>query len=474
MKLARTSALALVVLAVTLSACSSGGGRSSGAFAIAPATSASTSSTTSGTVATTATSSPAQVVSSTVATDAFSAFHENASAADMVMPADPINKGKAFVVEDTSATVRVIDVTGAAPKLDRVIPLDAMPLPQGCACGSITVSRDGKTACVTATGAGKEYVYVFDPAAAKVAADVTRFDFSTVAIDFAASISNSAGTSIGSKLSPSWLAQALVASNSKLFVVCSDIDKNFDYNPGVVLAFDFDAAKRTVSAGRVIPSTNWNPTRLTEWTGPNGQSAILVTVSGAMSKGESSIDVIDAKSEKLVGSIPLGAGNACGNVAIAPNGMRGYVGSSSAAEVAMLDLTGLEKELSNAQALWLAPRFLSKIALPGTSGLNYISGVQVSSSGDYLYAVNFDESSLTIVDLTGRAPVVAGRTTAFARAGNPAKFEDSASLLAVRPGIPGVDFQGPAAYVVTINLAKADRKLADVSVAMDSVTFDRN
>jgi hypothetical protein len=477
MKLARTSAVALV-LGLSVAGCGGGGGRGSGAFAIAPSTSSSTSSTTSGTVATgssgTAPGSSASVVSATVQTNAFAAFHEKASAADMVIPADPINKGKAFVAEDVTATVRVLDLTGAAPKLDRVIPLDATPLPQGCALGAMSISRDGKTACVTASGAGKEFVYVFDPAAAQTAADVTRFDFSAVTLDFAAAITNSAGASIGTTLQPSYLAQALVSSSGKLFIACSDIDKNFDYNPGVVLAFDFDVAKRTLSAGKVIPSSNWNPTRLTEWTGPSGEDAVLVTVSGISNKGSSSVDVIDATAARLVGAIPLGSGNGAGNVAIAPDGRRGYVGSMSASEVSIVDLTGLQNELANAQPLWLSQRYVDKIALPGMTGLNYISGLQVSGSGRYLYAVNFNESSLDIVDLTGATPAFAGRTTAFARSGNPARFEDSASLLGVRPGIPGIDFQGPPAYVVTINLTTADRTVPDVTISLDAVSFDQN
>ena len=58
--------------------------------------------------------------------------------------------------------------------------------------------------------------------------------------------------------------------------------------------------------------------------------------------------------------------------------------------------------------------------------------------------------------------------------GDPAKFECNASVLAVRTGVPGVDFTGPAVFVATIALDPLDRTVPSVTSALDGVSFDLN
>ena len=95
----------------------------------------------------------------------------------------------------------------------------------------------------------------------------------------------------------------------------------------------------------------------------------------------------------------------------------------------------------------------------------------------YVYAVNFNTSTLTVVEISqgpGKAKVV-GTLKGFQRSGDPAKFTGLADFIAVRPGKPGVAFTGDAAYVLTINLVAADRTAGpDVSIALDGVRFDKN
>ncbi len=133
-----------------------------------------------------------------------------------------------------------------------------------------------------------------------------------------------------------------------------------------------------------------------------------------------------------------------------------------------------ETPLASPVAMNLPGRLASRTAVTGAKGLNFVSGVAVSSSGNYLYAVNFNASAMTVLDISGKTPVSAGVATGFARKGDPAKFEGTASLLGVRPGTPGVDFTGPALYVATINLATADRTVANVTVVLDTVGCDKN
>src|SRR5581483_11908304 len=100
------------------------------------------------------------------------------------------------------------------------------------------------------------------------------------------------------------------------------------------------------------------------------------------------------------------------------------------------------------------------------------AGLGVSSSGKYLYATNFNTSSLAIVDIASRT--VVGTLSGFQRQGDPAKFQCNASVLAVRTGTPGVDFTGPAVFVATIGLDVADRMVPSVTSTLDGVSFDKN
>jgi len=71
-------------------------------------------------------------------------------------------------------------------------------------------------------------------------------------------------------------------------------------------------------------------------------------------------------------------------------------------------------------------------------------------------------------------PGLATTARGFARSGDPQAFEGLLNSVAVRPGQPGVDFQGPALFALTINLTPADQQVQDVNVALDAVGFDRN
>ena len=63
--------------------------------------------------------------------------------------------------------------------------------------------------------------------------------------------------------------------------------------------------------------------------------------------------------------------------------------------------------------------------------------------------------------------------TGFARSGDPQAYEGQLNGIALRPGEPGLDFQGPSLFTLTINLAAQDRTVTDVNVVLDAVSFDR-
>lgn len=454
---------ASVLLVLAVAGCGGGGTSAGRSGAVAPVTS-NTPPTPTGTAPTTTQSTVGQPVSATLTANEFVAFRELASVADFQIPGGAVLKDKAFALED-KGFVRILDLSGAKPALDREVQLDAAgAFAQGTAAGTITISDD-HTAIVAVSG--QEALYVFDPSSAQAPSDVTRIDLSTMQVTFNTPQVNSVGQAAPSPMPISFTASAIVSSG-KIFIASSNLDASFNLNPGTVLAFDWNATTRAISNGSLIVTSAFDPTRLTRWRSPAGDELLLCVNAGVSGKGPSSVDVIDPKAAAIVATIPLGAVNAAGAVAITPDGKRGYVGSMSAAEVYELDLD----QLVTASGA-VAARFKGAIAVPGTTnGINFIAGVAVSSSGSYVYATNFNLSALAVIDVAARK--VVGTLSGFQRQGNPTKFECNASAIAVRAGVPGVDFTGPAAFVVTVSLDAKDQTVPSVNVALDGVGFDRN
>lgn len=411
-------------------------------------------------------------VSASLTFNAYAAFREQASFADV--QTSPLFKTKIFALED-KGSVRVLDDSGVAVALDRVIPLDPSGgFVSGAGASSLTIS-DASTALVAVNGT--ESVLILDPGKAMTAADVTKVDLSMMQVAWPAGTTDSSGAPVVSPMPVSFTASAIV-SQKKLYVATSNLNlTTFAYNPGTVIAYDYDPVTRATTNPAIVQTSSFDPTRLTRWAA-NGAEALLCVNSGiaGVSTQSSSIDVIDPSRAAIVANIPLPAVGATGTVVISADGKRGFVGSSTTAEVFEVDLTALDQELANATVKSEPARFVGKIALPAAKTLNFISSLALSTSGTYLYAVNFNKSELVVVDLSfgpGKSQVV-GTLDGFQRSGDPTKFQGNADFVCVRPGVPGVDFTGPAAFVGTISLVAADQTVLNVNVALDGVTFDRN
>lgn len=484
----RTLSLAFA-LAAALIGCGGGGssGRSSSTAAAvstatatpttsgstaAPTTSSSTPTgpaapTFGGQIAALGTANPA--VSATLTKNHFAAFRESSSISDLVVPDVAGLRDRGFVVED-KGSIRILDLSGATPRLDRQLPLTATPLPPGITTGGLAIV-DARTALVTTSGRGGEGVYVFDPSTARVAADVKYLDLSSLTVRWPAGTRNSKGADIGGLARPlTFTAGALIVGN-RLLIASSNLDASFDNDPGTVLAFDWNPNTRAATGGFIHQTSRFNPTALTRVVTPQGE-AVLVTNTGPFGTGPASIDVLDGVSLNLVGSIQLGAKSPSGPIVVSPDGRRGYVGSAASAEVFALDLENLGAELRNTSARDLSARYLGGFDLPSSAASNFVSGLGLSHTGSYLYATNFNTSELWVVDLHQKA--VAARVTGFARTGSTSAYQGLANKLAVRPGVPGRDFQGPSVLVMTIGLAAADRTIQNVTVALDAVTVDRH
>lgn len=454
--------LLLLIPTVSVVGCGGGGGSSRGVAAL---TTAVPTPNPGGTVS--AIGSSATQVTAQVGLGAFTAFKESTSIADAVIPDVPGLSDRAFFLED-DGSLRVLSLAAGAPALDYILPL---PVPAGAPAGDL-VFEDEHTALATSSGTGGEAVYLFDPTTARLATQVTKYDFSSFTVTWPAGTLNSKGVDVGgSALALNFTASAALAAN-RLFFASSNFDASFDNNPGTVIAYDVDPATKVLSGtGTIFKTTDFNPTALQRVTTASGD-VVLVTNNGVYGTGTSSIDVIDPVSLRLVATIPLGQRNASGPVVVSSDGRRGYVGSGSAAQVYVLDLTNLGDELANLTTTSRPTRYLGGYTLPGGGAFAFVSSVALSDSGAYLYAVNFNASELHVVDLGG-TPGHAATVRGFVRTGDPSNFENLASKIVVRPGVPGVDFQGPSLFVATINLRVADRTITNVKGALDSVTVDR-
>lgn len=408
----------------------------------------------------------ANPVQATLQTDVYTAFGEGGSVSDLALTAD-----RAFVLEDRGR-LRILDLSGATPALDRAIDLFGAPLQAGIATGALTL-QSSTLALLTTSGTGGEGVALFDPSAVQSAQDVTWFDFGALSATWPVGTTNSKGVDVGGQPLPLTYTAAAVHAGGRLIFASSNFDANFDLNPGAVTAYPLDLTTRTLSTpGALVQTSDFNPTGLTRVETAKGE-LVLVTNAGPMGQA-GSIDVLDPVTMIKVGTIrfPAAATNPAGTVAVSPDGTRGYVGAQSDDCVYLLDLAGLGDLVGATAAADLSARFLGGYELGAAAGPSYISRVALSHSGDYLYAVDMNASALYVLDLT--RPELGATVSGFARSGLPSNFEGLASLVAVRPGEPGVDFQGPSVYVLTINLAAADRAIANVSVALDAVTVDRH
>lgn len=408
-------------------------------------------------------------VSASLTLGAYRDFRPQVSLSDIELPDAPGLRDHAFVVED-DGVVRVLSLTAQGPVLQRAIQVDASTFGAGVATGGLTI-QDEHTALLTSSGSGGENVYVFDPSTALGPSDVAKVELSSLTVTWPAGTLNSAGDDVGGQALPINFTAGAALAGGRLHVVSSNFDAQFNNLPGTVTCFPWDANTRTVTgAPLVIRTTDFNPVAITRVVTTAGE-VLLVTNAGAFG-GTSSIDVLDPVGQQVVATIPLGQRSAAGPVVVSPDQRRGYVGSQSAAEVYVLDLSDLGAELQNQAPASRPARFLGGWILPAPGAFRYVSSVALSHTGDYLYAASFNSSQLFVIDLERQA--LAATVAGFARTGNPTNFEGLASLVAVRPGVPGLDFQGPSIFVGTINLAAADRTIPDVEVVLDAVTVDRH
>jgi hypothetical protein len=219
------------------------------------------------------------------------------------------------------------------------------------------------------------------------------------------------------------------------------------FNPGTVLFFELDDSAPTTAIVPANPffavTSDPNPVALAAL--PGGRVAvtnagIYDTSFPPLVTGQGSVDVLDAATGRLVGSIPLGAVNP-GTVALDPTGSVAVLGSQTLRALFAVDVRGLDSLPASAvdprlqrpscndvagDAAGGVPCLRSRVIRgaanpivlpppPGASGVySYVPHVRFGASGDFVVATSFNDGGLAAVafdpnDLAAPLPLLASR-----------------------------------------------------------------
>ena len=327
-----------------------------------------------------------------------------------------------------------------------------------------------------------------------------RTGVSTLTCIFPPTPIDSAGNVIGSNpfcdaLIPSYLTTLTAGkavAGGRLFVATSNLNfSGGSYRPGTILVYDWIDFGGTITVRPnattpVLFTTGFNPTGVVRIETPGARELVLVTITGAIGAGsgasniltEASIDVIDPTIPRIVARIPLGrAGPSFGSPSVEPGGRIAWVGSSSQRNLFAVDLRALDNPALYAGvgppvildgmsvgfddarifAEGTAFELPDRINGPPARDCEGFTHVAVNASGSEIFASDFCDGTFTRIraDRTGSAPIpyppdrfeVAGQSTPFAP-NNALGLLRSPSLIAVRPGIPGLDYSGPDVLIV--------------------------
>ncbi|MCH2185772.1 hypothetical protein MK280_07865 [Myxococcota bacterium] len=282
---------------------------------------------------------------------------------------------------------------------------------------------------------------------------------------------------------------AVGASGDSLFVATSNLysPSLSAFHPGTVLVHrvEFDPNGRPERVWPdpdqpVIWTTGFNPTSLTPHRTASGRDLMRVTQTGAVDAAgnllsDSKIDVIDVDQRRIVATIPLGrAGASSEGLTLGSVGPIAVVGAESARQLYVLDFSILDQsEIYQPRESPIVldgstPDFPDVRIFWGESPLELLSrpdgppdglcttrvNATVNFEGDQIYATDWCDGTLSIVQIDWRLPLEQPLSPSRFRLSRrldwfapkwPSNFGLAAapSLPKVRPGQPGVDFEGP-------------------------------
>jgi len=370
---------------------------------------------------------------------------------------------------------------------------------QGIADGLVLAEEPEARAFVTTSGQA-EGVWVFHPADAF--RFLESFTYTGQFLPIPRAAPDSRGVTVDSVKPTYTSGSALVGG--KLYITSSNYTRaGIDpvCAPGTLWVVGYGGAQpgfhSNVPQG-VILTGGFNPTEVTSFAfedetrvPPVARRVLLVTNTGVLTirggtgvpLSDGSVDVVDPDLDCIVASYPLGGGApGFAKIAVARqeaagggNVYRGYLGSAGYNHVYELDLTGLGRYLGACPDPEDVPQLHEKVLAgphnpiratldpPGTP--NEVVQVAVNHDGTRAYATGFNTGTLAVLELSTEASRIENPDGSLDLAPYPSPKaplqviqvtdpmpslnETGPGPLAVRPGVPGTDFQGPDLFVLT-------------------------
>lgn len=251
---------------------------------------------------------------------------------------------------------------------------------------------------------------------------------------------------------------SLAVTQGKLYITMSNLISPIMpavAAPGVVRIFNItESSPYLAEAKTPVLTTDFNPTGVTLL--PDG--LIAITNSGvsdiwdgaAHPLTNSSIDFLDPGTDEIIDNVSLGSASlSFQELAVTSDGGTAYTGSASFGEVYAVDLV-------NRQALHTRENPITITS--NIEGSDYLSSQALSYDNWYLFMASFDNSSIYPVDVSVTPPDVLPTTfpnpfvLGFPKGvtpENPTGTNTGIGAVAVRPGIPGVDYTGPDIFALT-------------------------
>ncbi len=276
----------------------------------------------------------------------------------------------------------------------------------------------------------------------------------------------------------------------RLFVATSNLDRGIRFRPGTVLVYEWvegggNLRVRPDAATPSLFTEHYNPTGVERLVTPGGRELVLVTTTGVIGTAsgpgnvfsDAAVEVIDPTVPRVAAVIPLGrAGPSFDGIALDPGGRVGWLGASSQRQLYAVDLRALDEPalyagsgppaildgltagLPDARIFTADQPFVLPDRGDGPPGVlcDGFTHVAVNAAGSEAYATDFCDGTFTRIrlDLSGAPPIpyprdrfrVAGQDVPFAP-NDQIGLLRSPGPLRVRPGEPGVDYQGPDVLV---------------------------
>jgi hypothetical protein len=345
------------------------------------------------------------------------------------------------------------------------------------------VLQEAKDLAFVTSSGSQEGVWLFDPVDAFRFLD--SFTYRGSQFDLPYPVEDSEGNLVDS-VTPTFTS-GVALMQGKLYISNSNftrVGSNPECAPGTVKIVGLDEsvdppAFLVLPEPDVIVTTSFNPTEVT----PLDDRILLVTNTGLLAirddngvpLTEGSVDVVDTEQDCIIASYPLGLGApSFARIAVAEQEvlgggvvLRGYLGSAAFNHVYELDLTGLDSYLGACPDPGNVPTLRGKVlAGPDDPILatrdpantpNLVSQVVVNHNATGACATGLNSGTLAILALetatdgTGdplpsrKSP----RSIIQATDPLPTQNESEPGPVAVRRGVPGVDYPGPDVFVVT-------------------------